>query len=149
MAANACRFTGTRAHRTCSVSVSGMHPAHPLPVQYRVRIVLMQCSDLLMVGKKTLNIGIIFGCGGCRCNAGISMEKDLDERRKVYFIGGDRTDRRYWTDDLPTDRVHPVIELVRSDVEVVWRCLAWSRRLSWPSIRSQSNGSAPTTGIPS
>ena len=75
-----------------------------------IRVVLMQCSDLVMVGKKTLNIGIFFGCDGCRCNAGISIEKGLNECGKAYFLGGDRTDRRDWIDDQPTDRVHPPIE---------------------------------------
>jgi hypothetical protein len=27
----------------------------------------MECSDLLLVGKKTLNINIFVECGGCRC----------------------------------------------------------------------------------
>jgi len=38
----------------------------PYPTRL-IGAVLMECSDLLLVGKKTLNINIFLGCGGWRC----------------------------------------------------------------------------------
>jgi hypothetical protein len=42
--------------------------------------------------------------------ARISSEKESDEYWKGYVIGEDKTDRRCWIDDQPTDQVHPASE---------------------------------------
>ncbi len=67
----------------------------------------MECNDLLLVGKKTLNINILVGYGDVDAKARVWIEYEDDECWKGYVIGEDKTDRSCWINDQPTDRSHP------------------------------------------
>lgn len=80
--ANACTLLGLPGIPDSGIGNILASKAFPSP--YRTNPgVLKQCNDLLMVGKKTVNIGISLNVVDVNANADMSREDELDECRKI------------------------------------------------------------------